>query len=92
MTKIQYKNLFVAGVARRADRRRGQTMMEYVVLVALLGVASIPIIKTLGDVFRDRVNLAANEIAGESGSSKSTEILDGSDRRVRRSMKDFYKR
>ena len=72
-------------------RRRGQTMMEYIVLVALLGVASIPVLKILGDVFRDRVNMAANEIGGESGNSKSKEILEDSGSKVHRSMKDFYR-
>ncbi len=87
------KNRINCSLDRRGPkaRRRGQTMMEYIVLVALLGVASIPILKTLSDVFRDRVNMAANEIGGESGDSKAAEILKDSEKKVYRSMKNFYK-
>ena len=69
---------------------RGQTMMEYIVLVALLAVASIPIAKILGDVFRDRVLHSADEIAGGGNySSESERMVQEGQEKVRRSMKDF---
>ncbi len=71
------------------NRRRGQTMMEYIVLVALLGVASIPIVKILGSTFRDRVNMAAHAIAGESAPSEAKDVLKQKGN-TRRSMSDFY--
>ncbi len=70
--------------------RKGQTMMEYIVLVALLGVASLPIIKILGDTFRDRVSMAAHEIGGEDGDSAAKTILKPAASKVKKSMRDFY--
>ncbi|MDB5038351.1 MAG: hypothetical protein JWQ35_1879 [Bacteriovoracaceae bacterium] len=83
-TKIQFKR------HEWKARSRGQTMMEYIVLVALLAVASIPIAKILGDVFRDRVLKSADEIAGGGNydSSADTMVQEGKDK-VKRSMKDF---
>lgn len=70
---------------------KGQTMMEYIIIVALLAVASIPVAKILGDVFRDRVALAAREISGESGySSQSKGMIQDINSKIKRSMRDFY--
>ena len=69
---------------------RGQTMMEYIILVALLAVASIPIAKILGDVFRDRVLRAADEIAGgENYHPEANSMVQEGKDKVRRSLKDF---
>jgi type IV pilus assembly protein PilA len=71
---------------------QGQTMLEYIILVALLAVASIPVAKMLGDVFRDRVVKSADEIAGGGTySSDADSIVKDGKSKVRRSMKDFYK-
>ncbi len=71
-------------------KKSGQTMMEYVVLVALLAVASMPIVKILGDVFRDRVLASAKRIAGENYQSQGGAIASPGEGKVRRSMKDFH--
>ena len=75
-------------------KRRGQTMMEYITLVALIAVASIPIAKILGDVFRDRVLNAADAMIDNKGQiqDQSTEIVRGGQDKVRRSMSNYYKR
>jgi len=54
------------GIYRRRNRK-AQTMMEYVILVALLAVGSIPVLTTLGNVFRDRVLHAADKMVGNKG-------------------------
>jgi hypothetical protein len=70
--------------------KRGQTMMEYIILVALLAVASIPVAKILGDVFRDRVLRSADEIAGGGNyASEGDRMVQEGKGKVKRSMKDF---
>ena len=76
--------------ALQPGRSKGQTMMEYIILVALLGVASLPILKILGDTIRDRINMVANEIGGQSASSEAPSLLQNSKSKIRRSMKDYY--
>lgn len=72
------------------SKLKGQTMMEYIILVGLLAVASIPIAKILGDVFRDRVLRAADEIAGsENYQSGAGQMVQGGRSKVKRTMKDF---
>ena len=76
----------------KTTQRRGQAMLEYIILVALLAVASIPVAKILGDVFRDRVMLSADKIAGDGNySSEGAEIVTQGRGKVRRSMKDFHR-
>lgn len=73
---------------------KGQTMMEYIILVALLAVASIPVAKILGDVFRDRVLNAADAMVDNKArvQDQGTQIVQGGQNKVKRSMSDFYKR
>ncbi len=75
---------------KKQSKHQGQTMMEYIVLVVLLAVASIPVTKILGDVFRDRVLESADKIAGdESYESQGENIVEEGNEKVKRSMKDF---
>jgi hypothetical protein len=65
-------------------------MMEYIILVALLAVASIPVAKILGDVFRDRVLKSADEIAGGGNyQPEADRFVQEGQNKVKRSMKDF---
>lgn len=71
---------------------RGQTMLEYIILVALLAVGSIPVAKILGDVFRDRVMVSADKIVGDGVyTSEGNSIVSQGEGKVRRNMKDFYR-
>jgi len=67
-------------------------MVEYILLVALLAVASIPIIKVLGDVFRTNLLESADALVGGGNySGRGSAIVGGSSGKVSRSMKNFNK-
>ena len=69
--------------------QRGQTMLEYLLLIALIAVGSIGIITVLGDTLRVRIQNAANELVGEREMRDAKEITQGSDRHIRKSMENF---
>ncbi|WP_345798005.1 hypothetical protein [Castellaniella sp. MT123] len=56
---------------RRADRQRGQAMVEYIIVVALVAVAAIAVYQLFGQVIRAQTAAMAREIAGEDGSEQS---------------------
>lgn len=69
---------------------KGQTMMEYIILVSLLAVASIPVAKILGDVFRDRLLKAADKVAGsDSYSGEASKMVQDGREQVKKNMRDF---
>lgn len=76
--------------------RRAQTMMEYIIIVALIAVASIPVATILGNVFRDRVMHAADKIVNGDHAPKYRDrgdalIREGNqDSKVKKGMGDFY--
>jgi len=74
----------------KSQLSRGQTMMEYIILVALLAVASIPVVKVLGNVFRANILESADAIMGDTEFNKKSEIGDAvQNTKVKRSMSDF---
>ena len=69
-------------------------MLEYIIIIALLAVASIPVVKILGDVFRDRVMNAADKMVDEDGGYTNQGpaiVREGKEGKVRKSMSDFYR-
>ena len=62
-----------ASAAGPSDRRaqRGQAMVEYVIVVALVAVAAIAVYQLFGQVIRAQTAAMAREIAGEDGSEQS---------------------
>lgn len=51
--------------------QRGQAMVEYVIVVALVAVAAIAVYQLLGQVIRSQTAAMAREIAGEDGTEQS---------------------
>ena len=51
----------------RAGSERGQGMTEYVVIVALVGVAAIAVYQFFGQTVRNQMAGIALEVAGQSG-------------------------
>lgn len=51
--------------------QRGQAMVEYVIVVALVAVAAIAVYQLFGQVIRAQTAAMAREIAGEDGSEQS---------------------
>jgi pilus assembly protein Flp/PilA len=52
--------------SKRQDGRRGQGMTEYIIIVALIAVASIGIVTLFGDNIRKLFSASAQAIAGDS--------------------------
>jgi len=50
----------------RRNRRRGQGMTEYIIIVALIAIAAIGVITIFGDNIRDLFAGATNALAGET--------------------------
>ncbi len=48
---------------------RGQGMMEYIIIVAMIAVAAIGVYSMFGKTIRDQTAGMANEIAGKKGST-----------------------
>lgn len=51
--------------------QRGQAMVEYIIVVALVAVAAIAVYQLLGQVIRSQTAAMAREIAGEDGTEQS---------------------
>lgn len=52
-------------------RQRGQAMVEYLIVVALVAVAAIAVYQLFGQVIRSQTAAMAKELAGEDGSEQS---------------------
>src|SRR6218665_1791827 len=52
--------------ARTARQQRGQGMTEYIIIVALIGVAALAVYQFLGETTRARTSGIANEGPGKS--------------------------
>lgn len=70
---------------------KGQTMIEYIILVALLAALSIPIVTMLGNVFRDRmINVADEMVDGNAHvENQGTQMVKDAQKKVRRRINDF---
>ncbi len=55
----------------RSVAQRGQAIVEYVIVVALVAVAAIAVYQLFGQVIRAQTAAMAREIAGEDGSEQS---------------------
>lgn len=66
-------------MGREARRRRGQALTEYVLLVALVAVATIGVATLFGDNVRRLFGAAASALAGEAqvevGAKRSRDAL-----------------
>ena len=51
--------------------QRGQAMVEYIIVVALVAVAAIAVYQLFGQVIRAQTAAMAREIAGEDGTEQS---------------------
>lgn len=52
--------------SRTGRRQRGQGMTEYIIIVALIGVAAIAVYQLFGQTIRSQMSGIANEVAGQS--------------------------
>lgn len=56
---------------RKNKKQRGQGMVEYVIIVALVAISAIAIFQIFGQVVRSQTAAMAKELAGEDGTSES---------------------
>ena len=81
---------------RRHIRQAGQGMTEYIIIVALIAVASIVTYSYFGDTLRLQVGAAALAVSGKDGTSKTTEAQTqageaADDANTKRNLEDFAK-
>ncbi|MCG3782147.1 Flp family type IVb pilin [Delftia acidovorans] len=50
----------------QSRKQRGQGMTEYIIIVALIGVAAIAVYQYFGETIRAQTSGIANEVAGKS--------------------------
>jgi hypothetical protein len=79
---------------RRLGRQLGQGMTEYIIIVAVIGIASIALYTLYGDVLRNQTAAASVALSGESGedqmsSARNTALAAGMEAGVGRDMKNF---
>lgn len=55
--------------SRSHRRQRGQGMTEYIIIVALIGVAAIAVYQLFGQTIRAQMSGIANEVAGKSATT-----------------------
>lgn len=73
-------------------KRVGQTLTEYLLLLCLIVVASIPIVGILSNVLRDQLKVTAERLGGQSAESRSDGYLKPAAGKVVRDLHDFWKK
>ena len=56
---------------QKNKKQRGQGMVEYIIIVALVAISAIAIFQIFGQVVRSQTAAMAKELAGEDGTSES---------------------
>ena len=88
MERIGLKNF------RRFTRQLGQGMTEYIIIAAVVGIASIAIYVLYGDVLRHQTAAAGIALSGHGGeeqmnSASNTALIAGAEVRSGRDMTNF---
>ncbi len=73
----------------RLRNQRGQGLVEYLVIVALMGVATIAIVRTMGSVVSSRFASVAAALQGDKVKGTSKVQIDQSSYK-KRDMGDFF--
>ena len=63
-----------------ARRIKGQGMVEYIIIVALIAIAAIAAFTMFGDVVRSQVGTMASELGGESATASRTAMKAAADK------------
>ncbi|MDA0578717.1 MAG: hypothetical protein O3B24_11545 [Verrucomicrobia bacterium] len=56
---------------KQSQRKSGQTMVEYIIIVVIIAVAAIAIFGVFGDTIRQKMSGAVNELGGDSSAASS---------------------
>lgn len=69
-------------------RKLGQTMTEYIIIVALIAIASIAVVTIFSDQIRSLFAGSAQQLAGDDAATPSDET-DGVDDEVNKGITDW---
>lgn len=71
-------------------KQRGQGMVEYIIIVALIAIGSIAVFRIFGDTARSQVAEMAIELSGGDGDSSNAEAeVEGAQDQVSKGLNDF---
>ncbi len=59
------------------NRKSGQTMVEYIIIVVIIAIAALAIFGIFGDTLRQKLGGAVNELGGDDG-AVDTALSEGS--------------
>jgi len=51
----------------KRNRKSGQTMVEYIIIVVIIAIAAIAIFGVFGDTIRNKMGGAVSELGGDTG-------------------------
>ena len=77
---------------RRFARQLGQGMTEYIIIVAVIAIASIAVYSYFGDTLRNQTAAAAIALSGHDATDKSKDAKTAADAgaaKVRKNLQDF---
>lgn len=75
----RFRPLRCPGRSVRCTRQSGQSMTEYIIVVALVAIAAIAVYQLFGQVVRSQTAAMARELAGEDGSEQSRAAQSAAD-------------
>jgi Flp pilus assembly pilin Flp len=61
------------------NRKSGQTMVEYIIIVVIIAIAAIAIFGVFGDTIRNKLSGAVNELGGDSGAASAAVSTESKD-------------
>src|SRR5690349_18150059 len=82
------KEWTMKAIAKRNQKRRGQGMTEYIIIVALIAIAAIGIITLFGDNIRRLFGMSADALAGDDNIAQRN-TTKASNTLTNKSMKNF---
>ena len=53
----------------RKNKKSGQTMVEYIIIVVIIAIAAIAIFGIFGDTIRQKLGGAVSELGGDTGAA-----------------------
>lgn len=77
---------------RRVDRKsrnRGQTMTEYIIIVALIAIASIAIVTIFSNQIRALFAGSAEQLSGDTGATVTDMATDAKNKEDRSDLTDW---
>jgi pilus assembly protein Flp/PilA len=76
-----------------SNKKRGQGMTEYIIIVALIAIAAIGVITLFGDNIRHLFSASADALAGETSVTPDSVANSGKGKNIsKKGLKDFSER